>query len=111
MAQFTVLPTGDIDVVSVASIKADTLNPVKQYVNGNRTDDDVLIDGKKVYRVPNIAFRQNGEVIDHVSLRVFNPTDIAALKPYKLVNPVFRPYVRDNQIAWSITADGLAEVK
>lgn len=111
MAQFSVVPTGDVDVVSVASIKATDLDSVKQYVNGARTDDDVLIDGKKVYRVPNIAVRQEGAVIDHVSLRVFNPTDVVALKPYKLVNPVFRSYVQDNRIAWSITADGLAEVK
>lgn len=111
MTQFNMVPAGNISVVSVATIKAADLQPVKAYKDNKRTDEDVLVNGKKVYRVNGVSFLQDDDVVDFVSLRVFQPVDVIGLKKYALVNPVFTPYVRDNRIAWSVTADSLVEVK
>lgn len=109
-----VIPTGKFDVISLEAISADAMQQVMAYDNDahKATDTPALIDGKPVYRLPrSVAFRQDGAVVQGVSIRVHTPCEIAALKPYALVNPVFRPFVRDGFVAWSITADTLVEVK
>lgn len=80
--------------------------------SNKETDAPALVDGKPVFRVPRtVALRQDGEVISNVSIRVHQPSNITALKPYMLVNPRFTSYVRDGFVSWSITADAIQEVK
>lgn len=108
------VPTGKVDVISLEAISADAMRQIMAYDDDSHkaTDAPALVDGKPVYRVPrSVAFRQDGSVIQGVSIRVHTPCAIDALKPYALVNPVFRPFVRDGFVAWSITADSLVEVK
>lgn len=112
MANLNLMVKGNLSVVSIVSIKATDCEPVKKYENGKKTDEDVLVNGKKVYRVRNVSFLQDDEQItEPISLRIYQPVDVLGLKKYALVNPVFTPYVRDNRIAWSVTADSLVEAK
>ena len=114
MSLLNVIATGKVDVVSVSNIAADEMRQIMQFdrASNKETDTPALVDGKPVFRVPRtVALRQDGEVISNVSIRVHQPSDIAALKPYALVNPRFTSYVRDGFVAWSITADAIQEVK
>lgn len=114
MSSLNVIATGKVDVVSVSNVAADEMRQIKQFdrTSNKETDTPVLVDGKPVFRVPRtVALRQDGEVISNVSIRVHQPSDITALKPYMLVNPRFTSYVRDGFVSWSITADAIQEVK
>ena len=92
MSSLNVIATGKVDIVSVSNVAADEMRQIMQFdrASNKETDAPALVDGKPVFRVPRtVALRQDGEVISNVSIRVHQPSDITALKPYMLVNPHF----------------------
>jgi hypothetical protein len=96
----------DIEFINMATMDPSTLEPTKKF----GSDEDDLVDGKPVYRLPAIYVKEGGRQTQNVSLKLRNkPTEaLEELQKFHLVGTVvITPWLKNNRIAYSLLADGI----
>ena len=96
----------DIEFINMADVDPSTLEPTKKF----GTDEDDLVDGKPVYRLPAIYVKEAGRQTQNVSLKLRNkPAEaLEELQKFHLVGTVvITPWLKNNRVAYSLLADGI----
>lgn len=111
-----VLSINGMTVLSAAAQKSTDFETMKKYKDGKRTDEDVLVDGVPVYKLPSNSFPilQNGVTLDNVTIRLKHVTDYSPATYYKLTGSVsVTAWSRPNTtyVSYTVTADGMEPVK
>lgn len=95
-----------IEFINMATMDPSTLEPAKAF----GSDDNELVDGKPVYRLPAIYVKENGRQTQNVSLKLRTIPDapLEELQKFHLVGTVvITPWLKNNRIAYSLLADGI----
>lgn len=95
----------NLKIAALEDIDPSTLEPAKAY----QSEEVKLIDGKSVYRLPDL-YVKDGDYKASISIKVFNkPTEkIPGLTYIRLVGQVeITPYIMNGRIAYSVVADGV----
>lgn len=96
----------DIEFINMADVDPATLEPAKKF----GTDEDDLVDGKPIYRLPAIYVKEAGRQTQNVSLKLRNkPAEaLEELQKFHLVGTVvITPWLKNNRVAYSLLADGI----
>lgn len=96
----------DIEFINMETLDPSTLEPAKKF----GTDEDDMLDGKPIYRLPAIYVKEGGRQTQSISLKLRNkPTEpLEELQKFHLVgNVVITPWMKNNRIAYSLVADGI----
>lgn len=96
----------DIEFINMATMDPTTLEPTKKF----GTDEDDLVDGQPVYRLPAIYVKEGGRQAQNVSLKIRNvPTaPLEELQRFHLVGTVvITPWLKNGRVAYSLLADGI----
>jgi hypothetical protein len=96
----------DIEFINMSDVDPSTLEPTKKF----GTDDNDLVDGKPVYRLPAIYVKEAGRQTQNISLKLRNKPDapLEELQRFHLVgNVVITPWLKNNRVAYSLLADGV----
>ena len=101
----------DLTFYVMSDVKAADLKPAVKF---GSEDENELVDGKAVYRLPALYVKEGDRRNDGVSLKLrAKPSeDIAEMTKVRLVGSVVvTPWLRQGRIAYSLLADGVEAVK
>lgn len=96
----------DIEFINMADVDPSTLEPAKAF----GTDDNDLVDGKPIYRLPAIYVKEGGRQSQNISLklRTIPAEPLEELQRFHLVGTVvITPWLKNNRVAYSLLADGI----
>lgn len=96
----------ELEFINMGAVDPSTLEPATKF----GTDDDDLVDGKPVYRLPAIYVKQDGRQTQSISLKLrAKPAEaLEELQRFHLVgNVVITPWLKNGRIAYSLLADGI----
>lgn len=113
------IETNHLDIIFSALIarKASEYEAKKNWTDGKEDGVKQASDGRLIYRTDlmGLDLDENGvptRVDNSISLSVIEPTDIVPGTQYRAAGKiVVSPYMRNNRIAYSITAERLEAVK